>query len=38
VGDWVQTQLQLTPPGISLAATPQVLGEPTGQQYALWPQ
>jgi len=38
VGDWVQTQLQLTPPGISLATTPQVLGEPTGQQYALWPQ
>ncbi len=38
VGNWVQTQLLLTPPGISLASTPQVLGEPTGQQYALWPQ
>jgi len=37
-GAWVVTRLQLTPPGISLSSTPHVLGEPTGQQYALWPQ
>ncbi len=37
-GPWVVTQLQLTPPGISLGAPTATLGEPTGQQYALWPQ
>jgi two-component sensor histidine kinase len=37
-GDWVVTVLQLTPPGIVLGEPPSTLGEPTGQQYALWPQ
>jgi hypothetical protein len=37
-GEQVLTQLQLTPPGISLSAPPPTLGEPAGQQYALWPQ
>jgi PAS domain S-box-containing protein len=32
------TRLQLTPPGVSLTSPPPTLGEPTGQQYALWPQ
>lgn len=36
--DQVLTQLKLTPPGINLFVTPPALGEPTGQQYALWPQ
>ena len=35
--EWVVTRLQLTPPGISLSSAPQILGEPNGQQYALWP-
>lgn len=34
----IVTRLQLTPPGVSLTAPPPSLGEPTGQQYALWPQ
>ena len=34
----VVTRLHLTPPGVSLTALPASLGEPTGQQYALWPQ
>ena len=37
-GDWVVTVLQLTPPGIVQGEAPATLGEPTGQQYALWPQ
>jgi PAS domain S-box-containing protein len=37
-GEHVLTRLQLTPPGISLSAAPPTLGEPAGQQYALWPQ
>jgi two-component sensor histidine kinase len=37
-GNEVLTCVDLTPPGITLIPTPQVLGEPTGQQIALWPQ
>jgi len=37
-GTQVRTCLHLTPPGISLALPPPTLGEPAGQQYALWPQ
>ncbi|RZL00818.1 MAG: PAS domain S-box protein [Rubrivivax sp.] len=34
----VATRIELTPPGISLLPTPHVLGAPSGQQIALWPQ
>ena len=37
-GAQVLTRLQLTPPGISLSPYPPNLGEPAGQQFALWPQ
>lgn len=37
-GTEVLTCVNLTPPGINLIMTPRVLGEPTGQQIALWPQ
>lgn len=37
-GGEVLTELKLNPPGISLFLPPPALGEPTGQQYALWPQ
>ncbi len=37
-GAEVLTCVNLTPPGINLIMTPRVLGEPTGQQIALWPQ
>ncbi len=37
-GTEVLTRVDLTPPGINLIPPPQVLGEPTGQQIALWPQ
>lgn len=37
-GQDVLTCVNLTPPGINLLMTPRVLGEPTGQQIALWPQ
>ncbi|MFT3856403.1 MAG: PAS domain S-box protein [Aquabacterium sp.] len=37
-GDEVLTHVELAPPGISLTATPHILGEPTGHQIALWPQ
>ncbi len=38
-GAWVLTRIDLAPPGISLIPpTPHLLGEPTGQQIALWPQ
>ncbi|TAK92883.1 MAG: PAS domain S-box protein [Aquabacterium sp.] len=37
-GTEVLTQVDLTPPGINLIPPPHVLGEPTGQQIALWPQ
>ncbi|MGC4062650.1 MAG: PAS domain S-box protein [Aquabacterium sp.] len=37
-GNEVLTCVDLTPPGISLIPTPQVLGEPTGHRIALWPQ
>jgi PAS domain S-box-containing protein len=37
-GEQVVTRIELTPPGISLAPTPHILGAPSGQQIALWPQ
>ncbi|RTL33325.1 MAG: PAS domain S-box protein [Burkholderiales bacterium] len=37
-GSEVLTQVDLTPPSINLIPPPHVLGEPTGQQIALWPQ
>jgi PAS domain S-box-containing protein len=37
-GPEVLTQVDLTPPGINLIAPPHVVGEPPGQQIALWPQ
>jgi PAS domain S-box-containing protein len=37
-GNEVLTCVDLAPPGITLIPTPHVLGEPTGQQIALWPQ
>ena len=37
-GAQVLTRLQLKPPGISLSPYPPNLGEPAGQQFALWPQ
>ena len=37
-GAQVLARLQLTPPGISLSPHPPNLGEPAGQQFALWPQ
>jgi PAS domain S-box-containing protein len=37
-GSEVLTQVDLKPPGINLIHPPHVLGEPTGQQIALWPQ
>ncbi len=37
-GAEVLTRIQLSPPGIHLEASPPSLGEPAGQQIALWPQ
>lgn len=37
-GGQVLTRLKLSPPGISLSPYPPNLGEPAGQQFALWPQ
>jgi two-component sensor histidine kinase len=37
-GPEVLTCVDLSPPGISLIQPPHVVGEPSGQQIALWPQ
>ncbi len=37
-GAEVLTRIQLSPPGIVLALAPPEIGEPAGQQIALWPQ
>ena len=37
-GGEVLTRIELTPPGIHLVVSPPEIGEPTGQQIALWPQ
>ncbi|RZI81563.1 MAG: PAS domain S-box protein [Rubrivivax sp.] len=37
-GEYVVTRIELNPPGINLAPTPHILGAPSGQQIALWPQ